>query len=481
MASQVSSNSLIGDTASRRKVLAAGAAAASSGLIATMAGSPATAAAPIAPLSGGPSAGFLVWDLASAGYVSEEYLLPGRADIAEPIAMGDGLAGQFVARPLDFQPKILQRDAPYVTRVIVYRPRNPSRFSGNVLTECLHVGGGGHAVTFRTIHPFAMGNGDIFVGVQHPNNFEEVRAKNPARYGALHAADVTQVWGMIADAGRAVREGALAGLRGYRIERQFLSGRSFTGIMTGAFANFHHAGARLGNGANVFDGYIPMSSGYLMRPLDVPVMRINTQSEYAIFGLDARRPDSDKAGEKTRLYEVAGACHYFKFAPPIGTAPQPGRGAADGEGGVPVGAAEWLASFGPGTRQNDLPVRLLVSAAFANMYRWSRGGPAPPHAPKFETTPDGKLVLDAHGNVLGGLRMPHLIAPAAAYGAGQGKFLLFGYARPFSSAELHELYATKAAYLAKFRMALDRAVADRWLLAADGPSMLADASAVSFA
>jgi hypothetical protein len=251
-------------------------------------------------------------------------------------------------------------------------------------------------------------------------------------------------------------------------------------MVTAAFANFHHQTAKLDNDANVFDGYIPMSSGYLMRELDVPVIRIHSTSDFSWFGLDGRTPDSDELGRQSRLYEVAGACHYFKYAPPTGEAPSPGRGAADGEGGVPVGAPDWLASFGPGTRQNDLPVRLLVSAAFANMYSWTRGGPPPPRAPRYETTADGKLVRDAQGNVRGGVRLPYLEAPSTVYGSGEGDFAFFGYARPFGGAQLQQLYGTHEAYLAKFRAALDRSVAERWLLADDAAQVLADAEAVEF-
>lgn len=449
------------------------------------------AAPSLEPLPGGASAGFLVWDLASSGYVSEEYLLPGFADVAEPIAMVDGLRGpgplgrfglsvQFVSRGLEFRPKVLAPGAPFVTRVIVYRPRDPARFSGNVLTECLHVGGGGHPVLFRTIHPFGMKNGDVFVGIQHPYNFDEVRAKDPERYSALHAADHSQIWGMISEAGKAVRQGRFAGLKDYKVRRQFLSGRSYTGMVTSAFANYHHQTAKLDNGDHIFDGYFPICAGYRVRELDVPVIRLNTLSEYAWFGMDTRQPDSDEPGRQTRLYEIAGGCHYFKYALPTGQAPVPGRGAAEGEGGVPVGAPEWLASFGPGTRQNDLPIRLLVSAAFDNLYRWTRGGPAPPRAPMFETTADGLPALDPLGNVLGGVRMPHLEVPASTYGAGDGEFRLFGYATPFTGAELRRLYGSREAYLARFKKALDRSVQERWFLPEDAPLLMGDAEAVRF-
>lgn len=452
------------------------------------ASSSAAGAAPNSPLPGGPQAGFLVWDLSRVGYTSEEYLLAGVADVAEPIAVVDGLprtsgeggANGLTAPPLDFKPKVIEGAVPFVTRVIVYRPKDPKAFSGRVLMEPLHIGGGGHPVVFRTIHPFAIANGDIFVGVQHPNNFDEVRGRDPARYGALRASSPTQLWGMIAAAGRAVRQGGLAGLKGYDVKRQYLTGRSFTGMATSAFANYHHERAKLDDGRNIFDGYLPLSCGYLIRGLDVPVIRLNTLGDYAMFGLHTRLPDSDEPGRQTRLYEVAGACHYYKYAPPAGEPPAPGRGAADGEGAGPPGTPEWLASFGPGSRPNDLPVRLVASAALANLYRWVEDGVAPPHAPMFETRADGKPVMDAQGNVRGGVRTPYVDAPVATYGAGEGQFWLHGYARPFNTSELKALYGDRETYLAKFKASLERAVSDRWVLPDDAPLMLADAEAVSF-
>lgn len=429
-----------------------------------------------------------MWDLGRVGYVSEEYLVPGVADVAEPISVVDGLQRDsargnpngLVARPLDFLPQVLNSAVPFVTRLIVYRPSDPKLFSGRVLMEPLHIGGGGHPVVFRTLHPFGIANGDIFVGVQHPNNFEEVRSKDRARYGALSAADATQLWGMIAAAARVVRQGQLAGLRDYVVKHQYLLGRSFSGMATAAFANFHHGREKLESGHNLFDGYLPLSCGYLIRGLDVPVIRLNTQGDYRMFGLDTRLPDNDQPGHQTRLYEIAGACHYYKYAPPAGVPPVPGRGAADGEGAGPPGTPEWLASFGRGSRPNDLPVRLLASAALANLCRWAENGELPPRAPMFETTSDGKLVLDAYGNVRGGVRTPYVDVPVAAYGAGEGEFWLHGYARPFESVELRTLYETRDAYLAKFDDSLRRAVAERWVLPEDGPMMLADAAAVSF-
>jgi hypothetical protein len=48
---------------------------------------------------------------------------------------------------------------------------------------------------------------------------------------------------------------------------------------------------------------------------------------------------------------------------------------------------------------------------------------------------------------------------------------LFGYSRPFTAAELRELYPNWEAYLDQWQAALDRGVADGFILPEDAPAM----------
>ena len=63
-------------------------------------------------------------DLHKIGYVEEEYLASGKANVYSWPAPGRAV----VRTP----------DAPYTTRVLVRRPANPSRFSGTVIVEILN-------------------------------------------------------------------------------------------------------------------------------------------------------------------------------------------------------------------------------------------------------------------------------------------------------------------------------------------------------
>jgi hypothetical protein len=64
---------------------------------------------------------------------------------------------------------------------------------------------------------------------------------------------------------------------------------------------------------------------------------------------------------------------------------------------------------------------------------------------------NGQPVLDAHGNVVGGLRSPFLHAPTSTwFGNSTGASFCFiaGHEVPFSHEQLRELYPTHGRYVA---------------------------------
>src|SRR4026209_2860144 len=95
-------------------------------------------------------------DLAKAGYVEEEFIVGGFANV------------------YDWQPdgsvSVKTVNAPYATRILVRRPANASRFSGNVIVEILH-----SARRFDWprmwgySHDYFLEKGDAWVGVTMPN------------------------------------------------------------------------------------------------------------------------------------------------------------------------------------------------------------------------------------------------------------------------------------------------------------------------
>src|SRR5687767_257220 len=89
-------------------------------------------------------------DLAAAGYVEEEFLVSGTANVYRYGADGtvevdrDGVA--------------------YTTRILIRRPEDPQRFSGNVHVETAHPQYGVTVVWVQT-HEYLLANGDAYVSI----------------------------------------------------------------------------------------------------------------------------------------------------------------------------------------------------------------------------------------------------------------------------------------------------------------------------
>ena len=387
------------------------------------------------PLTDTPAKGVMVWNVAAVGYVAEEYFLSGRTNIYRPVSMADApdVASRDNVKDLgarDFSRLILKADQPFTTRLIVYRPRIARHFSGNVIVESLHPTGGGSSLAWNTLHSFFVANGDAYVGVQHPLTIAGLKAADAVRYGALTTVDATQLWGMLAQTGAAIKMGGAGSpLQGHAVRHVMLTGYSYTGVATATFANYHHHESKLGDGRHVFDAYLPMADAQYVRPLDVPVMRLNTQSDYNDFGgLNNRRSDDDRY----RHYEVAGASH-VSLPPPADAAVPPAPTKLLAAPGQPhFSAAECQAGFPKGSRPNDFPLYLVQAAMFANMYEWLNTGRAPPPSALIETNPDGSTLLDGWGNAKGGVPLPQVSVPIATYGVGSSAAcVLFGYTDPF--------------------------------------------------
>ena len=116
-------------------------------------------------------------DLHKIGYVEEEYLASGKANVYSWPAPGPAV----VRTP----------DAPYTTRVLVRRPANASRFSGRVIVEVLNPSNAfdlniGWALAQRQI----VADGDAWVGVTgKPISIDALKTFDPVRYGSLSMAN----------------------------------------------------------------------------------------------------------------------------------------------------------------------------------------------------------------------------------------------------------------------------------------------------
>ncbi len=456
---------------------------------------PACLAAPVplprlqGPLPRPVEEGIRVWAVGKLQYSASEYLVSGRANVYAPVTMADSRSMSFskrvnteeLAKQASYTPRLKERDVPYTTRIIVYKPENRQRFSGNVIFEITHPAGGGFAAVWGMLNGFFIGHGDAYVVVQHPLTFRSLRVADPKRYGSLHAADPTQVWGMVAQVGALIRSDSPQNpMAGYRVRNLFLTGYSYTGVATATFADYYHQTAKLANGLPIFSGYLPFANSTYVRPLDVPVIRVNTQSDFNSYGgLTNRREDSDAPGDRYRLYEVAGASHANRSPVILPSAKRPRAIKLQQAPGLPKGGGmqKCLAQFPRGAKSNTLPLNYVLAQAFANMYRWVNEGVAPPRTPFIATLVNGKPKLDRNGNAIGGLRLPELMVPAATYGIAPGACFLLGYKVPFTGAMMRSLYGTRAVYVKKVEDAAQEDVASRLISASAARLIVAKAKA----
>jgi hypothetical protein len=473
-------------TMRRRDFLAAGAGV---GMLPLLGGR-AFAASPITlpkidgPLPGTIEHGAVVWRVDGLGYIAEEYFVSGKANVTDPVTMADAPEMSKRNTPLDlgrrdFTLTTVAKDRPYVTRVIVYRPADPARASGRVIVEALHPNGGGKPTVWTKMNGFFIANGDTCVHVQHPITFAVVKAEDPVRYSRLQAEHTTQIWGMLRDVGALLKSPVKENpLRMQRIDALYMTGYSYTGVATATFANFHHDKARLANGKPIYDAYLPMANATFIRPLDVPVSRMNTQSDFNSFGGTGNRsPDSDDPASRRRLYEVPGAAHQRNDlipAQPFAIEPKFLADAANPVHNRPGGSCQ--STYPALSHPNDFPLYGYSAAYFTNMYGWVEHGVAPPAGFLIETTADDQARLDRFGNALGGLRSAELTVPVATYGIGKDDCLLSGYNLPFTPAALKELYGDTATYTKKVADATALLVEQR-LLSKEGAGDARDRAA----
>ena len=160
----------------------------------------------------------------------------------------------------------------------------------------------------------------------------------------------------------------------------------------------------------------------------VPIIHVMSQSDY-LFGIAARRPDSDAPADRFRHYEMAGAAHAtpdeLNFA---------ATSADIIKAGVPVPPMN--CNEGPRSR---FPSRIFFDAMVRNLDLWVRYGIRPPHADPIATQTTGTTttgVLDQFGNVVGGLRSPYLDVPTSTWfgnSTGASFCVIAGHEVPFDA------------------------------------------------
>lgn len=433
------------------------------------------------------------------GYVEDEYFMSGTANV--------------YTENMKAEPSVIYADAPYTTRLLIRRPEDVSRFSGNVVIEVLN------ATAMVDIDrmwmnswPYFTRNGDIYIGISSKGHVVDSMKKfNPERYADINWANPTPdreypekvkntgfqflpqyesglFWDMQVELAKLLRtDDELNPIREYKDRYLYLTGWSQSGSYLARilhsfdteekplFDGYLSAGSGAGNApinsyetTDFFFGKPGVSSGSMIGGRQ-PFISINTESENRVTNWYG---DFDEPNYKFRTYQIPGSSHDTKYDlieyyQMMGETAFSDGQPFEGVDGDPL----------------DYPYEPIFSAAFYHLYRWAREGVPAPHAPKIETyiakdgegtDPFGSLIencTDAFGNAKGGIRTPAIDYPTGRYKGtctkADGSSGIFGTVNPFSPAMLKELYGSLENYRNLVEKGADEMMALGFLLEGD--------------
>lgn len=451
------------------------------------------------PITGGAGKPNLIttnFDLATVGYVGEEYFLSGSATAyTSPTPLTAN--GKWTVTPAS--------TAPYKTRIVVYRPANPKKFNGTVMVEWLNVSAGFDSPPdWLAGHVGLIRDGAAWVGVSAQSVGIQggaaavagvaaggVKAADPARYGSLTHPGDSYSYDIFSQAGRAVRSTAKPSVvGGLKVQHVIAIGQSQSAFRLVTYINAAQprdhvydgflVHSRWGTGDALSQAPLPAiatPTGTLIRDdIKVPVLTVETETDLIRGYVSARQPDSSTF----RLWEVAGTAHADAYTT--------GGFGDTGDGQAEVALLNVVAVNGGALNCakpiNDGPAFLVLSTALHDLNRWVTTGTPPPRAPRLVASPEPGVTIsrDAHGNALGGIRTPLVDVPTATLlGDGgntpAGFCGLFGVTVPFNSATLSSLYPSHGDYVTKFDQATAAALKNGFLLPLDAKNLEAAAAA----
>jgi hypothetical protein len=368
---------------------------------------------------------------------------------------------------------------PYLTNLLVRKPKDPKKFSGLVGVETIHAAG---AIPFwGSGREVWMPGGHAWIAVASQRSALEVQVKkfNPKRYVQLQVPEAAAAAGaapanglnggaqdlisqaIMTQIGQMLKSNRKDGpLAGMTVKYLLMGGSSQTGATTLHYIQQSHAGARMPNGKPVYDGYLPMEA-FVSGPLsggDAAVIHAVGEGDFGLFtsfpgspAIAPAREDSDAPNDRYREYQYPGASHV------------PTRGATTGGEGALL--------------PSQFPTAPLYKGAMLNLISWVTKGVPPPKSPRLERV-DGVIARDEFGNAKGGIRTPYVDVPTVRYIAsppvvagGDRSRAMMGLQEPFSPDKLRSLYQTRENYLQRFNQSADKLAAGRWVTPEDAAKL----------
>ncbi len=453
--------------------------------------------------------------LAERGYAEEEYFMSGTANVYTEVGA-------------DHEVSVQIPDVPYITRLLVRRPCDVSRFSGNVVLEILN------STAMLDIDriwvnnwKYMTRNGDIYIGITSKGHVvDALKRFDAARYAQINwnNPDKTRTrptyevlpfleeyesglyWDMQNDLARLLRtQDEKNPIRQYGKIYLYLAGWSqSTTYIARTIRSFTESAACPEN-RDLFDGYYSAGGDASLAPINAyeeqpagsrifeaasrpcrnvlmcarPLIEINTDSE--IRGA-AWAEDQDAPDYKFRSYQIAGTSHdawynmtdyydqqLYEDAKRAGTTLE-----FEGCEGEPL----------------NTPYEYIFQAALRNLYLWVREEIPAPRAPRVEVIRAGADTFDAgfhagqygkikyeykkdlFGNTMGGIRCGNVDYPLGHYESYARKADdtlqgMFGTFYPFSADMLKSLYGNLAHYRTLIEDNAEQLIAAGFLLRAD--------------
>jgi len=412
-------------------------------------------------------------DFKKAGYVEEEYLVSGNANVYD--STPDGAV------------TVRNANVPYTTRILVIRPASASKFSGNVVLEPFFSARRfDWAMMWSYSNASLIEHGDAWVGLTPPADIPGLKKFNPTRYASLSANNPAPQapcagagqngpaptedglrWDMLSQVAAALKTpgGPMGSMKVDAIVMTTQGGDLLT------YMNTFQSRSKLADGKPVVDGFLARNPGNVSKlnqcapniaandprqgfhKTSAAVISVMAQGEVP-DSARLRRPDSDDPADRYRGYEVAGVGHIDGFA----YTQFPSIADQTAAVGSAQGSVDWPfnAPCEPAfTMPFQSALAYIYDSSFENLFQWIRKGTPPPHAQPIQLKQAGdkqEVAVDEYGNGLGGVRTPYVDVPAMTYtttSPGPGTCRELGHPVALDQSKLQSMYSNDKAYTSK--------------------------------
>lgn len=451
-------------------------------------------------------------NLAQRGYVEEEYIVSGYANVYEYHDVG-------------LYPKIRCSDGRYCTRILIRRPCDPCRQSDFAVLEIFNYAGAERAFAgWGYCGEYMCARGDVWVGITIKQSaIDKLKSFDAKRYealgfpnpvpkekrrhgntmmGAVNTENAEEFEnGLAYDAMSQVAALLKSKVPQNPLYRDGMSGKAARYVIgmgaSGCDLSLYAAAlqpfATMDGKRPCFDGFHIHMTGYpgfisngetrfeadddrCKIMTNVPLVWTQTMGDMRGGGVHPsysymyRWPDSDLPGRQHRQYEIAGAALGMDWDMEVCPCAEDLE-KYDGEG----------KTYPLDRQEGEVPFHYVIRAVLDHLKKWIRDGIPAPKSAYLEMEgeyPDADFVLDEHGNPRGGVRSPYVDVPVCTYIWRDDPGAVRNMITPFSEGKLKELYATHKNYVRKVVLATMKMVERGFLLPEDAAAVILEAMEV---